>query len=242
MSDIPNNPEQKKLAEEYLLLRFVIGAMGMALPVILFLATWGIQPSISHYYYTNMGNVFVGYIIVLSVFLFAYPGYEKDHFFSKAAFLFGCIFALLPTKYLGTLNPPLCHVVFPYKPEIAGKVHLVCASLFLVILMIYSIYLFVKPNKFLHPKSDNPKKTLRNWVYIICGFIMAADLLALLILFLISSPLIDATPVVYWGEVIALEFFGFSWLVKGGALWRDEDTPGPMHRMKRFISKGRAGE
>ncbi len=70
------------LVFSYKTLRNLIGFGGMLLPVILALYTIRetgdklLQPSISDYYYTSNGDIFVVILSVISVLLFTYNGYN----------------------------------------------------------------------------------------------------------------------------------------------------------------------
>jgi hypothetical protein len=68
----------------YLNLRKAVGVLGIALPVVLIsiypLLNKGcrLPPSISHYFYTNMGSYFTGTLCAVAMFLFSYKGPEKN--------------------------------------------------------------------------------------------------------------------------------------------------------------------
>jgi hypothetical protein len=76
------NPQfgpQEPLVLSYLGLRKAVGIIGLALPFVLafgkiLLQSPGIQDSISAYYYTDMGNVFVGSLCAIGVFLMSTRG------------------------------------------------------------------------------------------------------------------------------------------------------------------------
>ena len=81
----------------------------------------------------------------------------------------------------------------------------------------------------LFTKSDKPKhqrgarKIWRNRIYRTCGIIMIAALLVILsgMLELIPPDYYDGHHLTFWMETLAVESFGFSWLVKGRTLLRD---------------------
>ena len=101
-------------------------------------------------------------------------------------------------------------------------VHYISAALFLMALAFMSLFLFVKSNI---PKGKrSPEKIKRNRVYRVCGIIM---LLALCVIFLgllniIPRESYDRLNLTFWMEALAVECFGFSWLVKGEALMQDK--------------------
>ena len=62
-------------------LRKAVGIIGISLPFVLslgnyLLASNGIEPSISDYYNTIMGDVFVGALFAVALFMFYYSGYD----------------------------------------------------------------------------------------------------------------------------------------------------------------------
>lgn len=68
--------------------RVIIGFVGLALPVLVYIIAawrpqsaatrWQLLPSISAYYYTGATAIFVGLLATLAVFLFAYQGYDNQ--------------------------------------------------------------------------------------------------------------------------------------------------------------------
>jgi preprotein translocase subunit SecG len=165
-----------------------------------------IQESISHYYHTNMRNVFVGAICAVALFMFFYSGYDKwDDWAGNMAGIFSIGIALFPTTKVG-------------PSDFIGKIHFVCAALFFVTLIVFSLFLFTK-------KGSNPtlQKLTRNKIYIICGIIMIFCLIAIVIYYnFFYDGSVDFS-FVFWAETIALIAFGVSWLTKGTTLYPDPD-------------------
>src|SRR5258705_6007339 len=98
-----DDPNQH-LVISYLALRRGVGIIGMSLPVILVIGMLFVkrchmvQPSISDYYYTRMGNFLVGSLCAVGLFLFSYRGYDrKDMIAGKLAILFAVCIAFFPT-------------------------------------------------------------------------------------------------------------------------------------------------
>lgn len=161
---------------------------------------------------------------VISVFLIAYKGYDSlDNLASTLAGTFGLILALLPTtiKTDSFGNPLHCNIVCNTSlPGWIGIVHLVSAGLFFITLACICMFLFTKG--YYYP---TPEKLLRNKIYQICAIIMFACIATLVLFF--AMPLnfqIQLLPYkpVFILETIALLAFGFSWLVKGEAILKDE--------------------
>ena len=211
----------------YLTYRKAIGWLGVSLPFALVIGTMmlgscsGIQESISHYYYTIMGDVFVGTLCCLGLFLLTYRYERIDNIASSIAGIFAICVALFPTTNLfsdasfRTLEP-ICDSIYHTRTLF----HFASAALFLGTLAFMSLVLFTKTSP--GGKIQGKKKT-RNKIYKICGWLM---ILAIVFIAVISfSPVLDpvCSPYHYtfWGECIALWAFGISWLIKGGVLLSD---------------------
>ena len=73
---------ENRLLVSYFTLRKLIGWMAILVPFILALLNWilfrgGLGSSVSSYYHTNVGRVFVGTLCSIGVFLLAYKGYKR---------------------------------------------------------------------------------------------------------------------------------------------------------------------
>ncbi len=227
--------ENRHLAS-YLTLRKGIGFLGLALPFILgfggmLLSEPGLRSSISAYYHTGLGDVFVGTICVIGIFLFAYKGYEpKDDRAGDFASFCAIGLALFytfpdmgdPSRGIGlTLSPATADIL-----EKIAAAHFVFAAGFFLTLAYFSICLFTKSDR-----EITPKKRQRNQVYKACGYVMllALALIALEVLIQILELLPEATLRMiasldprFWLESIAMLAFGLSWWVKGEAILTDE--------------------
>ncbi len=67
----------------YFTLRLSMGLSALAFPVLLSLGGWLVidlpyQPSLSDYYYTPMGDIFVGMLIAIGASLTVYAGYSRQ--------------------------------------------------------------------------------------------------------------------------------------------------------------------
>ena len=195
----------------YLALRKVVGWIGILLPFILmfgvFLIFKGeiIQESISHYYHTGMGDIFVGALCAVALFMFFYSGHDKwDDWTGNVAGFFAIGVALFPTTEVGS-------------SDLTGAIHFTCAALFFLTLAIFSLFLFTR-------RGSNPtrQKLTRNKIYIICGLIMIACLVAIAIYMNFIHKNSSGSGFVFWAETIALVAFGISWLTKGGTLYPDK--------------------
>jgi hypothetical protein len=198
-------------------LRRTVGWLGISLPFALW---WGgllleacrLQPSISHYYYTNMREVFVGVMCAVSLFLFTYKGHTKlDSYLANAAGLFSLGVVVFPTNIIDSNS---CQERVPTVLDLPfhNTIHLTSAALFFSVLAFMSIYLFTKTNKPINRMGR--QKKLRNTLYKLCGWIMVLCL----VLIGISKPVLkvsETSTLTFWMETVALVAFGFSWLTKG---------------------------
>ena len=197
----------------YMTLRKTVGWIGLLLPFVLMLGGFFIfqgklvESSISYYYHTGMRDVFVGALCAVALFLFYYTGYDKWD--DWAGFL-GGIFALGVAWFPTTKSGP---------DDWVGLVHLVCAVLFFITLAAFSLFLFTKTERGKRPWG---RKKKRNLIYIICGIIMLACLIVILVYKILLKDNAHETSFVYWGETIALVAFGVSWLTKGEAIYPDK--------------------
>ena len=129
----PNTDTSFSLVISYLTLRRIIGILGIAFPVILaagnclFGNHHAIQTSISSYYHTIMRDVFVGILTAVGLFLFTYKGHN---FIDNLAGNLGCVFAL-GVAFIPTTpdNPSPGYNLLP------GKLHLIFATLFFIVLI-----------------------------------------------------------------------------------------------------------
>lgn len=197
----------------YLALRKAVGWIGILLPFVLMLGYFFliqgtiIEQSISHYYYTGMRDVFVGSLCAIALFMFFYSGYnEWDNWMGNLAGLFAIGAALFPTTEAG-------------KNDWIGYVHFACAALLFITLACFSLFLFTKTKKNAVP---TPRKLIRNRIYIACGCIMVACLVAIVIYINFIEDDNSESSFKFWAETIALLAFGVSWMTKGETLYPDK--------------------
>jgi hypothetical protein len=215
----PGSGAPRELVLSYLELRKAVGIIGVALPLVLPIGKWviqspGLEPSISCYYYTDMGNVFVGSLCAIGIFLMSTKGYDwRDEVAGILACIFAIGVALFPT------TP--CPGAKPGDPCV-GHLHLAFAALLFLTLAYFSIMLFTKtePNK--ESTDMTPQKRQRNKVYRFCGWTIVASivLIAVVKLTRLEASLASLTPV-FWLESLAIVAFGVSWLTKGETILKD---------------------
>ena len=215
-------------------LRKLIGVAGMLLPLLLWTSLWitddvgGVLPSISHYFFTRSASIFVATLSLIAIFLLVYNGKQAaDFYISSAAGLCAFMVILAPTDNLANscCSEDLAHAItFIKAPHEGGRVlaHYGAAALFFMSLAYMSFFLFTKSK---HKVAKRPRnKKIRNRVYRTCGVIIVMALLVIFIHYETSS---DPESWYYqhqgtfWMETLAIEAFGFSWLVKGDTLFKN---------------------
>ncbi|QQS52288.1 MAG: DUF998 domain-containing protein [Bacteroidota bacterium] len=210
----------------YKTLQRTLGITGVSLPVILILGSivldrcCGVQGSISNYYHTRMGNVFVGYLCAIGLFLWSYKGYPDswDNLAGNLACVFAIGVAFMPTSV--TPDELSNCLVQETDNGIVGVLHLISAALLFLVLAAFSLLIFTKGDP-----QPTPRKILRNRIYKACGWIMLAGILimAIYIVWLRQSfPALQKLSPIFWLEALCLWAFGISWLTKGEVILKDK--------------------
>lgn len=209
-------------------LRRVVGILGMALPLLLFISLLidtgyaSPLPSISHYYFTRVCSIFVSTLSILAVFLLIYKGEEPlDFYLSGTAGIFALCVVLFPTD---NIDGPFVVTVLKLS-KFRVIFHYISAAIFLSCLAAMSLFLFTKSDK--PVKSLGTRKKIRNRLYRICGGFMIVAILLILargisIFGDAYDRFYDDHLLTFWMETLAVESFGLSWLVKGETLFRDK--------------------
>ncbi|MEV6642254.1 DUF998 domain-containing protein [Amycolatopsis sp. NPDC051371] len=195
---------QSTLVHSYLYLRRAIGLIGLALPVVLIVGKQVVQGgdligSLSGYYYSDLGNVFVGAMCATGVFLLAYYGHDfADNVASTVAGLGAIGLALFPTTPDRDVSS---------WDRTSGVLHLVFAAMFFVMLAYFCLRLF---------PHDGEQPAGTGVVYRVCGVVI----LAALVLIAVTSwlRLVPEWHPALWLESVAVWAFGVAWLLKGQTL------------------------
>lgn len=197
----------------YMAQRQALGWLGLLLPAILVTGAWllfgeGLQPSVSHYYYTGMIGVFVGVLFAIGVFLVAYKGFDEwDDWAADLAGICAIGVALFPTTQEGATT-------------LIGYVHFGFATVLFGTLACMSFFLFTLSDQ----ASPKARKLRRNKIYRWCGVIMAAAIILIGLYFLakfwhwVPENWLDWLKPVLILETAAIMAFGVSWLTKGETL------------------------
>jgi len=221
----PISKDKSHINLTYFRMRKFIGIFGVLLPVLVSVISQEKWPSISHYYYSVAGFLFVGIIFLVSAFLFAYNGYPKqnnqwisDNTLTSLGGFFILIVAIVPTGYdlssLSNCPTPICH-----NKGIFNTLHFGGAVLFFACMSYLVIGRFTLGSTSKDKFSKGKKN--RNLLYKFCGWGMVVVLLGTGVLIALNKfDVIKELPkrLIYIIEFIMLVQFGAAWLVKGKAL------------------------
>lgn len=222
--------QQDELALSQLTLRKGLGILGIALPLVLALASAlnsdiDLRRSLSAYYYApHLRDMLVGVLWAIGAFLVFYRGYGSvpsafqklpnwlsrhmtDTKLTTLAGIGALMAAILPT----------CEFQDKCPTQLIAGGHLVGSILFLGTLAVLSIWSFTESDT--PPQDwDTPKKWA-NRIYVTCGWTILASLALCAPLVAYRIDAIGPIPMpVFWLESLAIWAFGIAWLVKGDAI------------------------
>lgn len=229
MTASPSKPDPRLIS--FQTLRKSVGWLGILLPAVMIIGNLvfrncsTLQNSISHYYYTVTGNLFVGILCAVALFLISYRGYDRlDHISSSLAGIFAVAIAMFPTNTSQSVPVGMalnrCVIFELADDKVRNSIHYISAALFFTTLAYISFFLFTK-NKGAFTKE----KRVRNKIYRVCAVLIILSILLIAVFGLAKHPsttIVNLKPV-FWLEWIALLAFGTSWLVKGELVLKDGD-------------------
>lgn len=185
-------------------LRCMIGWLGMLLPWLSVAATLSFPQSISITYYSLYAvGVFMIILGSAGILLMSYKGYDKqDDIINLIAGVFGIGICLFPMEYkVG--GEYIKTGLFHLPSNISNIIHCTCAVAFFGLLAYNSTFLFTKSSG-----EMTKRKKIRNIIYRVCGYGM---ILSFLLMLIPNRVWYNKT---WFTEMLALTFFGISWLTK----------------------------
>lgn len=216
----PDDTGGVRYTESYLLIRLIIGILGFALPFLVVIGSFLLHDdepwkgSISAYYHSGVGDVFVGALCATALFLFSYMAFERnfDNVVSIVAGLAALGVAFFPTQSASTSTALQDRL----GPELVGRLHFTFAAVF--ILALAGICW-----RFGHSEARRadrrPEQRLR-WkrVHYSCAgaIVLAVAYIAVAAILDLPGWLDDKA--VFIGETLAVFAFGISWFLKGTEL------------------------
>ena len=247
MADTEKN-NNDDLIVSYLAIRKAIGWLGLLLPFILLIGNYVVikldilnsnffirsdcynskEPyasagsfkfSISHYYYSTVGELFTGVMCAVALFMFCYKGHKlrsgekglTDSAMANLAGFFALGVVVFPTASTLCITDNMRSFL---SSDATGHIHFGFACLFFITLAIMSIVNFRRTEV-----RKNFGKLKNHKTYLVCGIIMLACLALIAVYSIwiqaIQIGWLDKIHPVFCLEAIALIAFGISWLIKG---------------------------
>ena len=194
--------------------RQLIGYIGLALPVLLYLLAgarptsglerWDVLGSISAYFYTGAVAAFVGMLVALALFLLTYRGYANRYQRLDRAAAVTAGIAALAVAFFPT-GAPIPDLEVSWWSPGSAVIHYVAAIVLFGSFAFFSLFLFR-----LGSDKSPPDKRRQNTIFLICGLTIVAGM--------IWAAFNGWTKKsIFVPESLALTAFAFSWLVKGRA-------------------------
>jgi hypothetical protein len=228
---------QDDYINSYILLRQLIGILGISLPFALIIGNrilgnpYWLQLSISHYYYSYMHFAFMGVLFILGAILISYreKEYQLANHVSTLAGVFAFCVAIFPTKFNGFQKPEYIHIEDMYWKTWFKFIHFGSALLLFICFAIFCFIIFQKSDKNIVPSHFDQKKLLRNRIYKFCGWgiVMSIIMIGACTLYedyFKYQPTTFTKYATFIFETTALICFGNSWLLKGSLNWKNPNN------------------
>lgn len=211
----------------YLLMRVVIGLLGLALPVVLIVGDAlfldgkiSARGSLSAYYHSGMRDVFVGVLVVAGLFLITYKIFRRslDNTLSMVAGIAAIVVAWFPTGIPSDVTAMLTPLQDRLGEEVVETIHFVAAAVFIALLAVISYFFAVREGRrSQHRAGADARRSPAFWRRF---HLTAAALIVLAILFIGVTKLFGVFDKhsLLIGETAAVWAFGASWLAKGAEL------------------------
>ncbi|MBV0913756.1 hypothetical protein [Anianabacter salinae] len=241
---MPQPPQDLEIqARSLYAVRRALGILGLALPIVLYgyariappPTSLGMQPSISEFYHTHMGDILVGTLSAIGVFLIAYLGYPPkpgenrvvtDFWVSSAAGLGAIGVALFPVAWATGICPPGQSFEtegMTYTCPVQGVTshaqlaHFGSAALFFGMISVMCLWLFPRD------RTGRHFRTVQHRVFALCGGLLLFSAVALLVVVKGPLPMTWRTTLIqnnaiFWLESLGVFAFAIAWLVKGQAM------------------------
>jgi hypothetical protein len=195
--------------------RQLIGYIGLALPVLLYLLAgarptsglerWKVLGSISAYFYTGAVAAFVGMLVALALFLFTYRGYaNRYHPLDRGAAIIAGV-AALAVAFFPT-GAPIPDLEVSWWSPPSAVIHYIAAVVLFGSFAFFSLFLF----RLGTDKSPPADKRRQNMIFLVCGVAIVASM---------AWAGVNGWQKrsIFLPESVALAAFALSWLVKGRA-------------------------
>jgi hypothetical protein len=206
--------------KSYLLIRLVIGILGFALPFLVVVGSillrdadpW--KGSISAYYHSGVGDLFVGALCATALFLLSYMAFERnfDNVVSIVAGLSALGVAFFPTQG-GATSTALQDLL---GPELVGRVHFTFATLF--ILSLAGICWRFGHSEATRTDRTPAQRRRGKVLHHGCAWTIVLAVVYIAVAAVLDLPSWLDDKALFLGESLAVFAFGTSWFVKGTEL------------------------
>ncbi len=216
---------KKDMLYSYYRIRKIIGLLGIALPILIYVFHGELLSSISHYYYSRSAVFFIAILSAFGLLLISYKGYEKDkdteifsdNLITHIGGISALLVVLLPTTCIGSNSVEITNMcllqnypLFGHDNEIIRLIHLASAGVFFFTMGYMSIFRFTKG------KLTDEKKT-KNRIYRVCGIAVWISI-GILAIETIFQNFHFTEYDVFIFETVSVVAFGIAWVVKGEAI------------------------
>jgi len=215
-------------------LRRWIGVLGITLPWSLYVGyrcfnvSFDAPSSISHYYYTNMGTYFTAILSVVTIYLYAYRGYNlHDRIVTNFAAICASLVVFFPAN-MQQCNACSCfvaNILFLPDNSVRNTIHYVAAILLFASFAYIALILFVKTDT-TNASIVSKQKQQRNFIFKVCGYTIIVSMVSIYVFtettLQYRSWVRDLHLNTFLFEAIALQAFGISWLIKGKTFFADK--------------------
>ncbi len=247
------DPYHLRYLKAFLLLRILIGAIGLALPLVVWLGTallpggtWSLRGSLSAYYYSGMREFFTGALWATGVFLIAYKVFEPtvENLLTIVSGVAATFVAFFPTSIPAGDTVGQTALQEGIGETTVGTIHYTSAAIFILSLAVLSHLFATRESNRDHAVARGRHggtfwKRLHNGcaitILVACAFVAVKHLPGLS-----YGAWVDQHNL-WLGEVTAVVAFGVSWLCKGAELRqlvnRGDSYPG---RAQGFAAGGRS--
>ncbi len=205
----------------YRRIRKAIGIIGFSLPIVLFVLSYmhvsdtKVLPSISHYYYSNFREIFVGSLCGVGLFMIMYEGYHNPNFWkndtlwTNIAGYSAIGISFFPTTREGDML--WVYTIIPIEESWVPVVHYIFGAVLFLSFAILSMGAFrIGGHRDEHARKASVNE---NTIYLYGGIII---LICMLAAFLFGKFMPKAWPnSTFFFEWVMLSVFGFIWLIKG---------------------------
>lgn len=207
-------PDPLSVTTSYMIMRNGIGALGLALPVVLIVGGGfdSVQASLSAYYHFSptrqaeygagtMRDAFVGMLFAIGAFLFFYRGHSfQEDMALNIAGICAVLIALLPMDWPVRVATPV---------SLTACIHSASAILFFVV--IAYVCIFRARDTLLIVKSHRRRRAFKR-LYLILGILMLATPASVLALKVVAPDRSSRSTL--WIEVVGVVVFASFWLIK----------------------------